>query len=1562
MTDGAGQTAALDRVAFAGPLAFSGELRPASGSREGAVLVAGAGPLTGWALDVAGPPGAPPALTFTSAGAPPGVTFAAARPAPAYRREHAHLADVCEVAAEVVRALDPARGGSPDATWDDVVARLARGKAGKAFGLPSAALAACGGAVLAALAAVDAAAAPSVPRLLATPLAIKVAEALAAFRRGGAAGMGGISLDAAAPADPTHPRVETVAPPAPAADAKGKGKAAAGAATATAGPTRTVVLPSLAPAAAAALADADFALQSAVKEAEAAAAKKGGAGGGGGGGGGAGSGAAYIKIDPSEIADDYPEPALFDKQHDETDELVLFFEEAALHADPASLPRRALADFAVYNADGFLASLELLPMWGGVEPDTPLFASGLVSDPLEDECAGAIPTDKEGVAAAAAAGGSAAVGGSSGGGASAEDEAGVRTALSQIQEWVLEAGPGALYINIRTEAGWYRLLAPAAAYAGLYAPVVKAARLAIAVLTLLSGEDRPSRLSFDAVVARLAALPVDHPAHVSSKAGEVDRFLTVHAQILLNQAKVWPERAVRECAFVGALRDRLATRRHAKLYALSTKAAAAARRKRGVRSNPTAMRDKAAKDRKPMTATATAMVEGVWQTYFADLQKAAAAAAAAKRAEAGASEDAPKPVADDCNAEEGEEGEEEEDGLVERDEAADAAAAAAARGSAAAAALAAAAGAGKAAALVGPALPKSAGGPAAPASATAFYKAATAATGAAFRLGDVVELAPSAEGGDAPLGLVQALWATGAGAAGKGKKGSSSSSSASAFLQVRPLVRAADTVLGDAGNEAELFLAGSLQPVTRPLGEVVAKVAAAPRARAWATDAASRAAAASEDAALRAANDAAAEAGAPRSFFYKSVYEPERGLFRSLPSDLGSSLGSVLATKAPARGIAAAGAGAFTKDGVRFAVGDAAFVGSTVFDQCPAAVVEVSMPSYVKGRFAKGGANTGLRAYGLGRITAVHTPPGSSTPHRVTVERFYRPEDISPDAAYAAGWWDVWASAGPETVEVDIAGDLVATRVAFVAGPGAKAAAGERSLEPAGADPAGLQARVPTYTYAVVGTFNRKTGKFASATPPGLPSSADEATLGTRLAHPGGPGAAPAPAPPGLALRTMDIFAGCGGLSEGLHQAGAAVAEWAIEYEAPAADAFRLNNPAATTWCANCNVILAAAMAKAGQAAHCRQSEECAAEVGAMDAATLASLPAPGEVEFLCGGPPCQGYSGMNRFNKGNWSMVQNSMVMAYLSFADFYRPRYFLLENVRNFVSHNKSLTFRLALRSLLEMGYQVRFGVLNAGNFGVAQSRKRTFIWAAAPDEALPEWPAPRHVFKSPQLTINLPGGVAYTAVPQRPGAPCRTVTVRDAIGDLPPIANGEARAEVPYTAAPASAFQAAVRGSNPALLDHISKEMNELNLERCRCIPKDTPGADWRVLQQIVAADPGRAKFKGADLVPWCLPNTADRHNGWRGLFGRLDMAGHFPTSTTDPQPMGKVGQVFHPSQDRIVSVRECARAQGFPDGFRLSGNVHQKHRQVGNAVPVPLAAALGCKLRQALEATAAAKANK
>jgi DNA (cytosine-5)-methyltransferase 1 len=70
------------------------------------------------------------------------------------------------------------------------------------------------------------------------------------------------------------------------------------------------------------------------------------------------------------------------------------------------------------------------------------------------------------------------------------------------------------------------------------------------------------------------------------------------------------------------------------------------------------------------------------------------------------------------------------------------------------------------------------------------------------------------------------------------------------------------------------------------------------------------------------------------------------------------------------------------------------------------------------------------------------------------------------------------------------------------------------------------------------------------------------------------------------------------------------------------------------------------------------------------------------------------------------------------------------LLENVRNFVSHNKSFTFRLTLRSLLDMGYQVRFGVLNAGNFGVAPIPEEDLHLGGGPERGTPllaEAPSP-------------------------------------------------------------------------------------------------------------------------------------------------------------------------------------------------------------------------------------------
>ena len=102
----------------------------------------------------------------------------------------------------------------------------------------------------------------------------------------------------------------------------------------------------------------------------------------------------------------------------------------------------------------------------------------------------------------------------------------------------------------------------------------------------------------------------------------------------------------------------------------------------------------------------------------------------------------------------------------------------------------------------------------------------------------------------------------------------------------------------------------------------------------------------------------------------------------------------------------------------------------------------------------------------------------------------------------------------------------------------------------------------------------------------------------------------------------------------GLERGGALVAALArsltpqIPPSPTKTQAFRKNNPEAATFCANCNVILRAAMVRAGQADDCLACDDAVTQAAAMAPEQLAQLPRPGEVEFIMGGPPCQGYSG----------------------------------------------------------------------------------------------------------------------------------------------------------------------------------------------------------------------------------------------------------------------------------------------------------------------------------------------
>lgn len=466
-------------------------------------------------------------------------------------------------------------------------------------------------------------------------------------------------------------------------------------------------------------------------------------------------------------------------------------------------------------------------------------------------------------------------------------------------------------------------------------------------------------------------------------------------------------------------------------------------------------------------------------------------------------------------------------------------------------------------------------------------------------------------------------------------------------------------------------------------------------------------------------------------------------------------------------------------------------------------------------------------------------------------------------------------------------------------------------------------------------------------------------------------------------LRCLDVFAGCGGLSEGIHQSGIAKTLWAIEKDDSAANAFRLNNPETTVFSEDCNELLKLVM-----------RGDKVTDKGQ-------SLPQRGDVDLMCGGPPCQGFSGMNRFNSRQYSLFKNSLVASYLSYCDYYRPRFFILENVRNFVAFKRSIVLKLTLRCLIKMGYQCAFGVLQAGSYGVPQTRRRAIIIAAAPGEVLPEYPSALHTFnkRASQLSVVVDDKKFTPVRDMCEGAPLRTITVRDAMSDLPEISNGHCKDEMAYGGEALTHFQRRIRGNQymPILRDHVCKKMAPLVEVRMANIPT-APGSDWRDLPNIsVRLSDGKmtgkllythhdkkngessngslrgvcscAEGKPCDpmcrqfntLIPWCLPHTGNRHNNWAGLYGRLEWDGFFSTTVTNPEPMGKQGRVLHPEQTRVVSVRECARSQGFPDTYRFFGNILDRHRQIGNAVPPPMGLCIGMEIRKCVS-TKAEKCSK
>ncbi|KAK7245460.1 hypothetical protein RIF29_40306 [Crotalaria pallida] len=367
-------------------------------------------------------------------------------------------------------------------------------------------------------------------------------------------------------------------------------------------------------------------------------------------------------------------------------------------------------------------------------------------------------------------------------------------------------------------------------------------------------------------------------------------------------------------------------------------------------------------------------------------------------------------------------------------------------------------------------------------------------------------------------------------------------------------------------------------------------------------------------------------------------------------------------------------------------------------------------------------------------------------------------------------------------------------------------------------------------------------------------------------------------------------------------------------------------------------------------------------------------LPLPGDVDVICGGPPCQGISGFNRFrNKLNpLDDEQNKQLIVYMDIVQYLQPKFSLMENVVDLVKFADGYLGRYALGRLLQMNYQSRMGIMAAGAYGLPQFRLRVFLWGAQPSQKLPQFPLPTHdvIVRG---VIPLEFEICTVAYSEGQDVDLQSkLLLEDAISDLPPVANNEHRDEMPYGGPPRTEFQRLIRLSKSEMLglptsskcsestlyDHRPLKLNDDDYQRVCRIPKkkggcfrDLPGVRVRP-DNKVEWDPAVERQyleSGKPLVPdyaMTFVNGASSKP-----FARLWWDETVPTVVTRAEPHNQA--IMHPEQDRVLTIRENARLQGFPDYYKLCGPIKQRYMQVGNAVAVPVARALGYTLGLAFQ---------
>ena len=350
----------------------------------------------------------------------------------------------------------------------------------------------------------------------------------------------------------------------------------------------------------------------------------------------------------------------------------------------------------------------------------------------------------------------------------------------------------------------------------------------------------------------------------------------------------------------------------------------------------------------------------------------------------------------------------------------------------------------------------------------------------------------------------------------------------------------------------------------------------------------------------------------------------------------------------------------------------------------------------------------------------------------------------------------------------------------------------------------------------------------------------------------------------------IDLFAGCGGLTQGFTSTASYAPVMAVESD----------RAAASTYAANFG--------------------EDHVHHGSIEDLPTADLPA---ADVVVGGSPCQGFSNLGLRHSSD---PRNELWRHYVRVLLAVRPRVFLLENVDRFATSDQFHALEREVTDGRLRDYRLRKLLVRATDHGSAQLRRRFIVIGTHRDldpVDVPPGDVPRSRWRTVQDALE---GIRPRIAPNEQDLPPSTT---EFFGEVIP---GEFK--------------------SPDL--HLTRYYTDLSLERFAHIP---PGGNRLNL-------PDRLK----------APCWIGHDKGALDVMGRLRWEHPSVTIRTEFFKPEK-GRYLHPDEPRAISHHEAARIQGFPDEFKWCGTKQQIARQIGNAVPVELAAGLAKGIARSLTAS-------